>query len=66
MNEIERHNLKPGSRVAYWDINEWVMGEVTIVKDTVAKVIFDSPSDLNYDYYPIDKLEFEETIKDIP
>ena len=57
MNEIDRHNLKSGSRVKYWDIDIWVEGEVTIVREHDAKVIFDDPSDLNYDYYPIDKLE---------
>lgn len=57
MNELDRHNLKPGSRVKYWDIDYWVEGEVTIVTEIECKIIFDSPSDLNYDYYPIDKLE---------
>ena len=60
MNEMDKHNLKSGSRVKYWDINEWVEGEVTIVREKECKVIFDSPSDLNYDYYPIDKLELIE------
>lgn len=54
---MDRHNLKPGSRVKYWDIDCWVEGEVTIVTEIECKIIFDSPSDLNYDYYPIDKLE---------
>ena len=57
---MDKHNLKSGSRVKYWDINEWVEGEVTIVREKECKVIFDSPSDLNYDYYTIDKLELIE------
>jgi hypothetical protein len=57
MNEMDRHNLKSGSRVKYYDIDRWEQGEVTIVRENDAKVIFDSPCDLNYDYYPIDKLE---------
>lgn len=60
MKEMDRMNLKSGSRVKYWDINEWVEGEVTIVRENDAKVIFDSPSDLNYDYYPLDKMELIE------
>ncbi len=57
MNELDRHNLKPGSRVKYWDIDEWIEGEVTIVRETDAKVLFDGPRELDYTYYPIDKLE---------
>jgi hypothetical protein len=57
MNEMDKHNVKPGSRVKYWDINEWVEGEVTIVREKDCKVIFDEPSDLCYDYYPYEKLE---------
>ena len=60
MDEMDKHNLKAGSRVRYWDIDIWVEGEVTIVREHDCKVIFDSPSDLNYDYYPIDKLELIE------
>lgn len=54
---MDRHNLKSGSRVKYYDIDKWIEGEVTIVRENEAKVIFDSPSDLCYAYYPIDELK---------
>lgn len=57
MKELDKHNLKPSSRVKYWDIDRWVEGEVTIVREKDCKVIFDSPCDLDYTYYPIDLLE---------
>lgn len=57
MKEIDKHNVQPGSRVKYWDINEWVEGEVTIVRENDCKVIFDDPSDLDYTYYPYKDLE---------
>lgn len=61
MEEIDFHNVRIGSRVKYFDVDNWVEGEVTIVNSQYgigrdkwyAKVIFDSPSDLNYDYYPM-------------
>ncbi len=61
MNEIDKHNVKSGSRVKYYDIDRWVEGEVTIVRENDCKIIFDDPSDLNYDYYPFDKLELIES-----
>lgn len=60
MKELDRHNLKSGSRVKMWDIDRWVEGEVTIVREETCKVIFDDPYDLNYDYYPINDLELIE------
>lgn len=63
MEEIDRHNLRDGSRVKMLYENIWLEGEVTIVRETNAKVLFDSHEtgpDLDYDYYPIKDLEFIE------
>lgn len=57
MNELDQQNLHIGSRVKYFDIDRWIEGEVTIIKENTCKVLFDSPSDLDYTYYPIDQLE---------
>lgn len=56
MEEIDFHNVYPGTRVQYKDGHEVVRGEVTIVREGEAKVIFDSPSDLEYTYYPLKDL----------
>lgn len=57
MNELDIHKLYSGCRVKYYDIDKWVEGEVTIIREDTCKVIFDD-SDLDYTYYPIKDLEF--------
>lgn len=59
MNELDRHNLHSGSRVKYYDqyYNRYCYGEITILRENDAKVIFDGDTDLDYTYYPIDELE---------
>ena len=52
--------IKPGSYVRIFDkdYKRWAYGEVTLIKDDTAKVIWQpDSSDLNYDYYPIKFLE---------
>lgn len=60
MKELDRHNLKVGSRVKMWYYGRWAKGEVTIIKDYSIKVIFDGPYDLDYTYYPIEDLELDD------
>lgn len=62
MNELDKHNLRSGSRVKMLDGKEWIEGEVTIVREKDCKVLFDSPSDLSYDYYDLDELELIECL----
>lgn len=38
---------------------EWVEGEVTLVRDSDCKVMWDGNTELNYDYYPKKDLELD-------
>ena len=59
MNDMDWHNVRGGTRVKIMDGGKWESGEVTILRENEAKVLFDN-GDLDYTYYKKEELELDE------